>query len=63
MTPGVTSLYIDTAKRFVPNNVVTVRIGDKPWYSSNLSLLRRKKERAHGKPKLSLPNYLGRYSH
>ena len=49
---GATS-FLHTAKGFIPNRVVTVRTGDKPWYCSHLRLLRRKKERAHSKAKLS----------
>lgn len=42
-----TKLFLQTARRFVPNYLVTVRPRDKPWYSNVLRRLKRKVTRAY----------------
>lgn len=35
-------IFLNLARTFIPNNVVTVRPCDSPWYDNNLRLLKRK---------------------
>ena len=42
---------LEIDKQFIPNRSVTICLGDKPWYSNELRLLKRKKDRAHFKVK------------
>ena len=42
-----TATFLDIAKRFIPNKVVTIRPDDVPWYNNRLRRLRCKKERVH----------------
>lgn len=40
-----TSLFIDTAKQFIPMRIITVRPRNKPWITKTLNILIRKKNR------------------
>ena len=41
------------AHEHIPNRKVTVRLGDKPWYSNELRLLKRRKNCIHKKAKFN----------
>ena len=46
-------LFMQIAHKHIPNRKVTVRLGDKPWYSNELRLLKRRKNRIHKKAKFN----------
>ena len=46
-------LFMQIAHEHIPNRKVTVRLGDKPWYSNELRLLKRRKNRIHKKAKFN----------
>ena len=46
-----TTKVLNTARAFIPNKVVLVRPKDKPWYSNELRLLKRKVKRIYDKAK------------
>ena len=48
-----TDTLLDIAKKHIPNKVVTIRPGDKPWYNGHLRLLTRKNLRLFNKYKQS----------
>ena len=46
------------AHEHIPNRKVSVRLGDKLWYSNELRLLKRRKNRIHKKAKFNnSPNH------
>ena len=43
---------LNIAHSCIPNKIITVRVGDKPWYNNELRRAKRRKDRAHYKAKL-----------
>jgi len=46
-----TETFLNIARRYIPNKVITVRERDQPWYSAYLRKLKRKKDRLHNRAK------------
>ena len=46
-----TDIFLNIARRFIPNKVVSIRERDRPWYSTYLRKLKRKKDRSHNRAK------------
>jgi len=54
-----TSKFIELAKTCIPNNFVIVRPNDKPWYTSEIRLASRQRDRLHDKAKTSTNLLIG----
>ena len=57
-----TTLFLDTAKQFIPTRIITVRAHSKPWITKTLRILINKKNRLWRRFKKShRPEHLGVY--